>query len=72
MGVSVSVLNAKDERPDAYDPSETTRAVPLMMSSTKSFSASGVIARVGSIHQRFFQFVKMGSSVLVFFPVECM
>jgi hypothetical protein len=44
----------------------------LMMSSTKSFSASGVIVRVGSIHQRFFQFVKMGSSVLVFFPVECM
>jgi len=72
MGVSVSVLNAEDERPDAYDPSETIRAVPLIMSSTNSFSASGVIVIFGSIHPKFFQFVNMGSSILVVVPAECM
>jgi hypothetical protein len=71
MGVSVIVLNAEDERRDEYDLSETTRAVTLVMSSTNSFSASGVIVRVGSVHPRFFQFVKMGSPVLVVVPVDC-
>eukprot|EP00979_Chaetoceros_neogracilis_P004133 scaffold724_cov264-Chaetoceros_neogracile.AAC.7 len=72
MGVSGSVLNAEDERPDAYDPSETIRAVPLILSSTNSFSASGVIVIFGSIHHKFFQFVNMGSSILVVVPAECM
>ena len=61
MGVSVIVLNAEDERPDEYDLSETTRAVPLVISSTNSFC---VIVRVESIHPRFF--------LLVVVPVDCM